>query len=138
MPTPDFEDWLGRQEVDLEDRETLEAYMEYAREEWGLHGGSLPVAEDFYRERYQGLEAYGITAVERHYLYQGEPFAETRYAVEGERGLFGKYRAYEIGYARAIEADDTETASLFGYRLTEMEQAPEKRRTIYQVPRREE
>jgi hypothetical protein len=138
VPTPDFEDWLARQEVAEEDITSVEAYQDMARDEWGLKGGSLDVSEAYYRERYQGLEAYGIRPIEREYLYQNEPFAETRYAISGERGLFGKWRAYEIAKDRATEAGDYEMADIFELRLSEMEAFPERMRTIYQVPRGEE
>jgi len=138
LVTPDFEDWLGRQEVNVEDRATLEDYLGYARDEWGLKAGSLDVAEAMYRERYQGLEAYGIRAVEREYLYEGDPFAEARYAISGERGLFGKWRAYEVAEQRATEAGDIESADIFTYRLREMEEEPARRRDIHEVRRAEE
>ena len=138
MVTPDFEDWLGRQEVDVEDRATLEDYLGYARDEWGLKGGSLDVAEDFYTERYKMLEEYGVRPIEREMTYMGEPFKELRYAISDMRGLFGKWRAYEIAAERAEAAGDYESLDIFRFRLEEMVLAPEKRRNIWQVPRREE
>jgi hypothetical protein len=135
--TPDFEDWLSRQEVKEEDLVSIEAFRKMAIEKWGLKGASLDVAEGMYYERWKGLEAYGIRPVEREYLYQGEPFEETRYAIKGERGLFGKWRAYEIAAERAEAAGDYDSLDLFRFRLEEMVLEPEWRRSIHQVPREE-
>jgi hypothetical protein len=132
-----FEDWLSRQEVKEENLVSIEAFRKWAIEKWGLKGGSLDIAEGMYYERWKGLEEYGIRPVEREFLYQGEPFAETRYAISGEKGLFGKWRAYEIAAERAEAAGDYDTLDLFRYRLEEMTLEPERRRSIHEVKREE-
>jgi len=135
MPTPDFEDWLERQDIPIEDTITLDSYLGYLEDELGIHGGSLGVAGDVYTERYKGLEEYDIRAVARHYTFMGEPFVETRYAIKGELGLFGKFRAYEIGAERARAAGDWDAAEALEYKYGIMEKYPERRRVIYQERR---
>jgi len=138
LPTPDFEDWMNRQDIPIEERTTLEDAKRYARDEWGLKGGSLDVFEDWYGERYKMLVEYGVRPIEMERTYMGEPFKETRYVISEMRGLFSKWRAYEIAAERAEAAGDYESLDIFRFRLEEMVLAPEKRRNIWQVPRREE
>ena len=126
MVTPDFEEWLGRQEIPVEETTDVEKYLKYLEEELGVHGGSLEIARGIYGERYKGLEEYGIRPIERHYLYMGEPFVETRYAIKGEPGLWGKLSAYRIAEERAAEAGEYEIAETMHARLEEMERAPER------------
>lgn len=128
MTTPDFEDWLARQDVPVEETVTRERYRQYAIDEWGLHNGSLDVAEAMYDERYRGLEEYGIRPVERHYEYRGEPFVETRYVVSEEPGLWGKFRAYEFAAERAERAGAFDVAATMRERIRQMEKEPERRR----------
>jgi len=132
MTTPDFEDWLNRQDIPVEDTVTLDRFLGYLEDELGIHGGSLGIAEETYTERYKGLEEYGIRAVARHYTFMGEPFVETRYAIKGELGLFGKFRAYEIGAIRARVAGDWDAAEALEYKYGIMEKEPERRKVIYQ------
>ena len=127
MPTPDFEDWLARQDIPVEETTTVDSYKQYLLEELGIHGGSLDVAGRIYTERYKGLEEYDIRAVERHYLYMGEEFVETRYAIKGEPGMWGKFRAYEFAVERASAAGDYEVAETMSARYKEMGQEPERR-----------
>lgn len=101
MTTPDFEDWLGRQEVPVEDTVTVDKYVSYLEEELGIRGGSLDVARTVYEDRYEILPTLGIRPIERHYTYMGEPFVETRYAIKGYPGLWGKTRMYEIAIEKA-------------------------------------
>lgn len=133
--TPDFEEWLGRQEFPVEETVDLERWLEYLEAEMGIHGGSLDVAREIYGERYKGLEEYGIRPVERHYYIAGEPFVETRYAISEMRGLFGKFRAYEIGSERAREAGDVEIANILYTRYRWMEEQPERRKVIWRERR---
>lgn len=103
MTTPDFKDWLGRQEIPIEDTTTVDKYDAYLERELGIHGGSLDVAHEFYEERYEILPTLGIRPFERHYLFRGVPSVETRYAIKGYPGAWGKTRMYEIA---AEIADD--------------------------------
>jgi len=58
----------------------------------------------------------------------GEPFVETRYAITGLPGLYGKYRATEIARERAEAKGDFEIAETMTARITKMETAPERKR----------
>lgn len=138
MPTPDFEDWLARQDIPIEDTVTLDRYLDYLEDELGVHGGSLEIAETAYAERYKGLEAYDIRPIARHYITQGEAFVETRYAIKGAPGLWGKFSAYRIGEERARDAGDYDAADTLGARYEQMEGLPERRRAMYRDTRPEE
>lgn len=130
MPTPDFEDWLMRYDFPIEDTVTLDKFMTFASDKLGLTGGSLDTAERIYTERYKGLEEYGIRAVERHYMYRGEPFVETRYAIKGEPGLWGRERAYTYAEDRARLVGDYDVADALLVSLREMRAYPERYRRI--------
>ena len=130
MVTPDFEDWLMRQDIAVEDTITKERYTQHMVDEYGFTGGSVDVVERMYDERYRGLEEYGIRAVERHYTYRGEPFVETRYGIRGEPGLWGRLSAYTFAEERARLAGDYEIASALSESIREMELYPERYRRI--------
>ena len=131
MVTPDFEDWLHRQDIPVEETTTLDKYINYLFDELGIHGDSLAVAEGIYTERYKGLEAYGIRPIARRYMVRGEPFVETRYAISGVPGLWGKFRAYEFAEERAYKAGEFEIAETMHARYLEMEKEPERRKARY-------
>ena len=103
MVTPDFEEWLRRADIPVEETVTLDRYINYLKEELGIHGGSLRVAEDIFHERYELWEELGIRPVVRHYTVEGEPFEETRYAIAGNPGLWG--REAMLLFAEAIAED---------------------------------
>ena len=124
MTTPDFEDWLARQEIPIEETTDVDKYQRYLTDEFGVHGDSLTVAAGAYRERYEGLEQYGVRPVQRRYTYRGEPFVETRYAIAGRPGLWGKERAYEFAADRAETAADWEIAGVLNERLRKMAESP--------------
>lgn len=136
MPTPDFEDWLARQDIDIEYTTAKDTYVQHMIDEYGFSGGSVDVLDRFYTERYRGLEEYGIRAVERHYLYRGEPFVETRYGIRGEPGLWGRHSAYVIAEERARAAGDYEVASALETTIREIERYPERYKRIEEELRR--
>jgi hypothetical protein len=111
MVTPDFEDWLRRQDFPIETTVTLDRWLNYLEEELGIHGGSLDVAEKIFSERFELWEELGIRPVERHYTVEGEPFTETRYGIAGNPGLWGRESmllfaeamAEELGYYEMAE-----------------------------------
>jgi len=103
MTTPDLEEWLRRAEIPIEETVTLDRYINYLKEELGLKGGSLEVAEDIYHERYELWEELGIRPVVRRYYVEGERFEETRYAIAGNPGLWG--REAMLLFAEAMAED---------------------------------
>jgi hypothetical protein len=111
MVTPDFEDWLRRQDFPIETTVTLDRWLGYLEEELGIHGGSLDVAEKIFHERFELWEELGIRPVERHYTVEGESFVETRYGIAGNPGLWGRESmllfaeamAEELGYYEMAE-----------------------------------
>jgi len=110
MPTPDFEEWLRRQDWPIEKTLDVETWLEYLQEEIGLRKGSLDVARDVYEELFDYLPMFGIRAFEIRREIHGEPFIETRYAIKGMRGAFGYERALEIAEQRATEAGQFDIA----------------------------
>jgi len=103
MVTPDFEEWLRRQDFPIEETVTLDRWLRYLEDELGIHGGSLEVAKGIFEERYELWEELGIRPVTRHYTVEGEPFEETRYAIKGNRGLWG--REAMLLFAEAMAED---------------------------------
>jgi hypothetical protein len=103
MVTPDFEDWLRRQDFPIETTVTLDRWLNYLEEELGIHGGSLDVAEKIFHERFELWEELGIRPVERHYTVEGEPFVETRYGIAGNPGLWGRETMLLFAEAMAEE-----------------------------------
>jgi len=93
MVTPDFEEWLRRQDFPIEATVTLERWLDYLEQELGIHGGSLDVAAGIYEEKYEVFAPVGIRPVTRRYQARGEWFEETRYVIPGRRGLWGRERA---------------------------------------------
>ena len=103
MVTPDFEDWLRRQDIPVEDTTTIDRYTRYLEEELGIHGKSLMVAKGIFPEKYESWAPLGITPYPRHYTVAGEPFIETRYAISGIPGAWGRESALLYGEAIARE-----------------------------------
>ena len=112
MPTPDFEDWLERQEIPIEETLTVENYQKYLAEEFGIKDGSLDVAAGVYETRYAVFPQLEIRPITRHYEFRGEPFTETRYGIKGYPGLWGKTEAYRIAGEKAEAAGLFETAEI--------------------------
>ena len=111
MTTPDFEEWLERQDIAIEDTLTVEEYQNYLKDELGITGGSLDVAARIYETKYNVLPQLGVTPFEIHRDILGELFTETRYAIQGLRGAYGRLRAYEIAINRADERAMTYAAN---------------------------
>jgi hypothetical protein len=103
MVTPDFEDWLRRADIPVEETVTLDRYLGYLQEELGIKGGSLEVAKDIYSERYELWEELGIRPVPRKYTVEGEEFTETRYGIAGNPGLWGRESMLLFAEAMAEE-----------------------------------
>lgn len=101
MVTPDFEDWLRRQDFPIEETTTQEKWMGYLEDTLGIHGKSLDVAAAIYPERYDIFPTLGIGATERHYIAHGYERVETRYGITGYPGLWGYKRALEIALEKA-------------------------------------
>jgi hypothetical protein len=105
MVTPDFEDWLRRQDIPVEDTVTLDRYTGYLEKELGIHGGSLDVAGGVYTEKYDILPQVGI-----------HPFdwkGTIRYGITGMAGAWGRESALRIGEERAESKMMYEAAELF-------------------------
>lgn len=113
MPTPDFEDWLRRQDIPVEDTTTVEKYLTYLAEELAIHGGSLDVAEAIYPERYDYLPTLDITPVTFARLYEGEPIEMTRYNIAGIPGLWGYEQTMEFAEIIAEEEGYREISEWF-------------------------
>lgn len=105
MSKESFIDWLNRLDVPVEHTGTVDAYLDYLETQLGIHGGSLTVAKDVYAEKYNYLAELDIFSFPRHYIVAGEKRTETRYAISGYPGSWGRERAIEIAIEKAIERD---------------------------------
>jgi len=101
--TPDFEDWLARQEVPLEDTVTLERYQRWLQRELGIHGGSLEVAARVYTQRFDVLGPLGMRPVELTRVFRYVTLTETRFGIKGHPGLWGYRRAVDLARVRGLE-----------------------------------
>jgi len=113
MVTPDFEDWLERQDVPIEETTTLEDYQTYLEEELGIHGGSLKVSENIYQEKYNYLPQLGIRAIDYHGSIRGLEFTDTRYGIGGHPGLWGKESMLSLAEEIATERGLGDIAAWF-------------------------
>ncbi len=132
MPTPDFEEWLARQEIDLEHTTTAEKWHQYMIDQFGFTKGSLDVADAVYETKYEVLPKAEITPFERHYTIAGEKFVETRYAIKGMAGSFGAISAYSIAETRLTSIGETRLAEIAEARLKELMELPPTRRRVYE------
>ena len=105
MVTEDFEEWLRRQDIPITETVSVDRYLDYLKEEFGIHGASLDVAEDIYHEKYDYFYPLGIRPIERHYKVEGEPMVETRYGISGYPGLWGYEKTLEIALRKAEELE---------------------------------
>jgi hypothetical protein len=128
MVTPDFEDWLERQEIPLQNTLTAERWHQYMIDEFGFSKGSLDVVDRVYESKFQVLPEANIRPFERTYVVAGERFTETRYAITGMRGSFGAVSAYGIAQERLTAAGKTDLASIAAARQLEYIQSAPKRR----------
>jgi len=127
MVTPDFEDWLLKQEVRPEHTATLDAYLEYLQEELGVHGGSLDVAREIYEQKFIALSDVGIRPTERTYTIAGEEWTELRFGIKGMPGLWGRLNAYEIAADRLEAMGKREAAAALRTIIDYLEEFPERR-----------
>jgi len=132
MPTPDFEDWLDRQDIPIEETTVIDDYLKYLEDNLGIHKGSLDVARDQWTSKYEILPDAGIRPIERTYEIAGEKFAETRYAITGEPGLWGKISAYRIAEERMMEQRQFEKAAIARGIMIDAESSPPARRRVYE------
>jgi len=110
MVTPDFEDWLARQEIPLEDTLTLTRFQRYLQRELGIHGGSLEVAARMYTRRFNILAPLGMRPVELTRIFRGVRVTETRFGIHGRPGLWGYRRAADLALVRGLETGRVELA----------------------------
>jgi hypothetical protein len=103
MVTPDFEEWLRRQDYPVSETVTLDRWLHYLEEKLDIHKGSLEVAKPIFAERFELWEEVGIRPVKREYTVEGEPFTETRYGIKGSPGLWGRESALLFAEAMAEE-----------------------------------
>jgi hypothetical protein len=129
----EFEDWLERQDLPLEDTLTKEKYIEKVKTQVRWSEKSIPIFERVYERRYEVLEPSGIRPVERTYTVAGEKFKETRYAITGEPGLWGRYKAYEFAQQRMGEAGEPEKQQIATANIEAMNRAPETKRKFWRA-----
>lgn len=106
MPTPDFEEWMKRQEIDLEDTLDIDRYQQKFFEQYGFTtplGTTEPspaqkaVMATAWAEKYEQLMPYNIRPIT--YEYETGPRAgqrETRWVIYGRPGLWSYESMREI------------------------------------------
>lgn len=104
--TPDFEDWLARQEVPIEETLDIDAYQDYLIEQIGYRfpylkeapsAKQMAVVGKMWAEKYELLAPYNIRPVT--YTYSTGPREgqrETRWVIAGEPGLWSYVSMREI------------------------------------------
>jgi len=123
MPTPDFEEWLERQDIPVEETTEVTKYQKYVAEEYGFASDKQQeVVARQYEQKYEVLPQLGITSTERKYTYRGEPYSETRYAIEGAPGLWGRTSAMRIAAERLEERGQPELAESYTARMREAQE----------------
>lgn len=101
MTTPDFEEWLTRQDFEITDEVTQDKFIQMLIDQYDLHDGTLDVARDWYATKFQYGEELGIHAFTLIRVFEGVKYKETRYGIEGYRGSWGAERMYEIAEEKA-------------------------------------
>jgi hypothetical protein len=99
----EFEEWLRQVDTPPEESVTLDRWLDYLEREHGIHGGSLKIAEDVYKERFELWEELGIREVKITRYIEGEPFTEYRYGIKGNPGLWGRETMLLFAEAMAEE-----------------------------------
>ena len=97
--TPDFDDWLARQEVDIEDTLDIDSYQDWFAEQIGytLTPKQQARVGKVYGEKYDELMPYGIRPIT--YTYGTGPREgqeETRWVIWNIPGLWSYARMREI------------------------------------------
>ena len=132
MPTPDFEDWLDRQDIDISYSTTAEKWRQYMIDEFGIHGGSLDVAEQARQAKYEILPMVGIRPIEYEVQRVGYVETITRYVITEMPGLWGRIRAYEIAADRLTERREFDKAEIASRMTEEARAQPLTRRIKYE------
>lgn len=104
MPTPDWEEWLRRQDFDIEDTVSVDAYRKMLEEELDIHGGSLDVASDVYAEKFDVFEPIGIHSFD----WRGT----VRYQIEGLKGAWGRQSTLNLAIDIAENMGMYDTAAI--------------------------
>lgn len=132
MPTPDFEEWLKRQEIPIEYETTIDKWQQYMIDRYGFKKGTLNVTELVYEDKFNILEKAGITPYETVSYTAYERIEETRYIIKGEAGFFGKIKAYDIAEERLTAQGETRLAEIAHTILIEALSQPSVRRVRYE------
>lgn len=122
MTTPELEEYLKREEIDLDYTTTEDKYLKYLEEELGIHGGSLEVGKGVYHERYEFMPELGIRPFEWYRtLPSGEIYSETRYGITEYPGAWGYERMLSIGEMKADRAGLWTAREWFRIKAAELE-----------------
>lgn len=132
MPTPDFEEWLERQDIDLQYTTTKEKWRQYMIDQFGFKKGTLDIAENVRESQYGVLEPLHIRAIEIEYQTAYQHWMETRYAISEQPGLWGAITTYRIAERLMTERGEYELAEVARLRWKELETTPTRRRYLYE------
>lgn len=132
MPTPDFEEWLDRQDIPIELQIDIEKYRDELGKLLDISKGSIDVAVDVYKMKYDILPTIGIRPIDITYETAYQKWTETRYAIKGEPGLWGAISAYQIAAERLRAMGEYEKTELAVRRWKSLEGLPTRRRYLYE------
>lgn len=128
MPTPDFEDWMERQDFDVQDTKSKERYQNMMADQYGFKSeAQQKIIGEQYERKYEVQDRLGIRSIDRKYEYRGEPYVETRYVITGLPGLWGPASAMKIAAERLEAGRETELAKTYWARYQDAIEAGPKR-----------
>lgn len=90
MTTPEFEEWLMRQDIPVTAQTEIDRFIAFLKEEHDISGGTVGVAEEMFKGMYQYDEQIGVVPFEMVRETPEGTYHETRYQFEGIKGAWGR------------------------------------------------
>ena len=109
----EFDDWLERQDIPIEEQTDLDTYLSYLENKFGIRDGSLDIAAQYYNQRHDYLPELDIKAIDYHGSIRGIEFTDTRYGIKGRPGLWGRESMLSIAEEIATERGLGDIAAWF-------------------------
>lgn len=81
----DYEEWLGRLDIPIENTTDIETFQDYLRDELGITGAAQVASLWEAQGKETSYEEHGIHAVRIEYSWG----VEVRYGIQGMPGLWG-------------------------------------------------
>jgi len=103
MTTPEFEEWLMRQDIPVEAQTEIDKFIQFLKDEHDISGGTVDVAKGKFKEMFKYDEQLGIVPFEVSRETPEGFYKETRYQIEGIKGAWG-YENYLVFAEQLAEA----------------------------------